>query len=173
VTVGPLALIAGAVLTFQPSLARVLNEELTPERADHPRIVGPPGVIALQLIGATSYGLAAIGFGRRFERLGDELVGWLAAAATLLAFARLNRALFPAWVCTADLLWLGSYVLLLAGAGREIARAQREGALAAVLEERQRMARDIRDGLAQELAFIATGAQRLRPCRPAIVRASA
>jgi signal transduction histidine kinase len=166
-TAALLMLVVGLVLIFEPSLPPALSDELTPERADHARIMGPPGVIVLQLAGALIYGLAAVGFARRFERVGDELLGWLAAAAVLLAFARLNRALFPAlfpgWLYTADLLRLGSYVLVLAGAAREIARAQREGALAAVLEERQRMARDIHDGLAHELAFISTHAQRLGP----------
>ena len=160
-----LALIAAAVLVLEPVLAPAFNPRLTPATADDVRLAGPPGVIVAQFAGFVAYAVAGLGFLRRFDRSGDELLGWLAAAAMLLAFSRVEKALFPAvypdWLYTSDLLRLSSYLLILAGVAREIARAQREGALAAALEERRRVARDIHDGLAHELAFIATHAQRI------------
>jgi signal transduction histidine kinase len=71
-----------------------------------------------------------------------------------------NYFLFPSlysnWVYMGDFLRLGFYLVLLAGAGREIAAYQRRMAEAAALEERRRLARELHDGLAQELAFIST-----------------
>ena len=101
---------------------------------------------------------AAFGFARCAERREDELLPWLAVASVLAAFARLNYLLFPApspeWLHPGDLFRLGFYGVLLAAAAREIGRYWRTVADAAVLEERRRIARDLHDGLAQELAFI-------------------
>jgi signal transduction histidine kinase len=54
---------------------------------------------------------------------------------------------------------LGWHVLLFVGVAREIQLYQRAYAAKRVLEERRRIARDLHDGLAQELAFIATTAR--------------
>jgi signal transduction histidine kinase len=82
----------------------------------------------------------------------------------LAAFARLHYFMFPSlyseWVYTGDVFRLGFYVLLVIGAAREIARLQRGAAEAAVLEERRRLARELHDGVAQELGFIAVQAER-------------
>jgi signal transduction histidine kinase len=83
---------------------------------------------------------------------------------TLLAFARLNYFLFPSiyseWVYTGDFLRLAGYLVVLAGAFREIFGYQRVLAEAAVHSERRRIARQLHDGLAQELAFISSQARR-------------
>jgi signal transduction histidine kinase len=79
--------------------------------------------------------------------------------------ARVDWLLFPidarGWVQVADLMRLGFYLLLLLGALGEIRRYQRQVAIAAVLDERRRLARDLHDGLAQELTFISMQTQRL------------
>jgi signal transduction histidine kinase len=89
---------------------------------------------------------------------------WLAVGTTLLAFARLNYFLFPSiyseWVYTGDFLRLAGYLVVLAGAFREIFGYQRALAEAAVHTERRRIARQLHDGLAQELAFITSHARR-------------
>jgi signal transduction histidine kinase len=56
---------------------------------------------------------------------------------------------------------LGAYALILAGAAREISRYRRGLSTAAILDERRRIARDLHDGLAQELAFIVTRSRAL------------
>src|SRR5207248_489161 len=74
--------------------------------------------------------------------------------------------LFPAvaagWGQVADLIRLAFYLAILAGALREIRAYQRQAAVAAVLDERRRLARDLHDGLAQELTFISMQSRRLR-----------
>jgi signal transduction histidine kinase len=104
------------------------------------------------------YAIAAVGFVRRTETTGDELFGWFALSAPFGAAASANYLLFPSlypgWVYTADLFRLGFYAMLALGAAREIAAWQRELVEAAASSERRRIARDLHDGLAQELAFI-------------------
>jgi signal transduction histidine kinase len=111
------------------------------------------------------YGVAAVGFTRRGAREHDELATWFGVGCVLAAFGYLNYFLFPSlyceWVYTGDLLRLAFHVVLLIGAAREIASYQRGLTEAAVIEERRRMARDLHDGLAQELAFIGTQSKRL------------
>ncbi len=54
-----------------------------------------------------------------------------------------------------------SYLLMLVGAAREIGSYWATRAEAAVLEDRRRMARDLHDGLTQELAYITAQTRRL------------
>jgi signal transduction histidine kinase len=115
------------------------------------------------LSAALLFVIAAIGFARRGRR-GDELMLWFAAGAVLAAFSRLNTGLFPAqvfgWVQLSDLLRVGFYLLVLIGAAREIRGYWAKFAEAAILEERRRLARDLHDGLAQELAYVVSRAQQ-------------
>jgi signal transduction histidine kinase len=53
------------------------------------------------------------------------------------------------------------YGALIAGAAGEVGRYWQASREAAVLDERRRIARDLHDGLAQELAFIVRRAKRL------------
>ena len=154
--------LAGAVLA--PHLPVGLDPSLPPNPTGAD-LVGEPALLACQAISTLLYALAAVGFVRRAERTGDELTRWFAAAATLAAFSRLNYFLFPSanseWVYTGDFLRLGFYALILAGALRELAAYQGDLAEAAVHRERRRIARELHDGLAQELAFIRSQIHRL------------
>ena len=164
------AAIAGAV-TFGYVVARLsthshLSLGLNPSVSDakYPQFAAP-AIIAFELAGLLFFGAAAIGFLRRAEWTGDEFTAWLSASAALASFARLNYIFFPSlyseWVYPADLLRLGAYLLILVGAVREIRRYQRGAGRNAILEERRRMARELHDGLAQELAFIVTKSREL------------
>ena len=126
---------------------------------------GHAAFLATQIAAAVFLGLAAIGFTVKASTQSDELIRWLAVGATLGAFARINFALFPSlysqWVSTGDILRIAFYALLLIGAEREIRAYQRRGAAVAVAEERRRIARDLHDGLAHELAFISAQSRHL------------
>jgi signal transduction histidine kinase len=164
VVLGTFALIGVLAALLAPYLPVGIDPGLPPSPSG-PDLVGEPALLACQAIGLVLYAIAALGFVRRAEQTGDELMSWLAAAATVAAFARLNYVLFPSitseWVYTGDFLRLLSYVLVLAGALREIAAYQRDLAEVAVHRERRRIARQLHDGLAHELAFIAGQASRL------------
>ena len=112
-------------------------------------------------IGATVlFLLAGAAFGRRAERERDELQLWLGMGATIAGIAYLNYVLFPS--AYTDFLYVGDIFRVAAvitwgiGTIRVISEYQEAYARAAVLDERRRVARDIHDGVAQELSFIAS-----------------
>ena len=125
-----------------------------------------PAVPLLQFLALTLFAAAAIGFIRRAYATGDVLMRWLAAGALAAAFSRLHYALYPSlyteWVYTGDFLRLAFHGLLLAGAVGEIRRYWLGLAEGAAVAERRRLARDLHDGVAQELAFIVAQARILR-----------
>jgi signal transduction histidine kinase len=127
--------------------------------------VGNDLIVTSQIVIGILFLVAAFGFTRRAEHSGDELLLWLGASAMFAAFARVNYFIYPSlyseWVYTGDALRLGWHVLLFVGAAREIQLYQRAYAEKRVREERQRIARDLHDGLAQELAFISSTARNL------------
>jgi signal transduction histidine kinase len=131
-----------------------------------PQLTAHPTVLTLQLLLTLLYLLAALGFARRHRLTGDELSFWLEVACIFSAAARVNYSFHPSlysdWVYTGDVFRLGFYLALLIGAAREIASYWTSIVAAASLEERRRLARDVHDGLAQELAFVARNARLLR-----------
>ena len=153
------ALLVLAAAALGDALPLPIDPSLSPEDAASPRIVGNPVILAIQLLSAALLALAAIGFLRRARADADELAAWLAVATTFGALARVNYFLFPSlyseWVFTGDVLRVAFYVAVLIGVVREIGGYQPRLAQVAVLDERRRVARDLHDGLSQELAFIA------------------
>ncbi|MGY1742470.1 MULTISPECIES: sensor histidine kinase [unclassified Blastococcus] len=130
-----------------------------------PVLAAHAAVLVVQALGALSYTVAAIAFTRQGRCTGDELMRWLGAGCVLAALARVHYLLFPSlyseYVYTGDVLRLGFYVFLLIGASREIRSYWELRTRAAVLEDRRRMARELHDGLSQELAYIAAQSKRL------------
>lgn len=153
-----LGAVIGLAALADAALAELIDPGLSPEASRRPLVAGHPAAITVQSVGTALMAIAAIAFSVKARRTGDDLVRWLAAGATLGAFARLNYVLFPSlyteWFYTGDLLRLGSYLLFLVGAAREISSYWQRQAELAVMEERRRMARELHDGLTQELTFM-------------------
>jgi signal transduction histidine kinase len=126
--------------------------------------VDHPVELAVNSVAATVLLVSAIAFLRRARR-GDIQCALLAGASLFLAGARLQYLAVPAvatnWITPREGLRLAAYAMLLASAYWEYARAHRAEALAALSSERERIARDLHDGLAQDLACIAVQGQRL------------
>jgi signal transduction histidine kinase len=159
-----LVLVLGVLLAGD-LLPVAIPADLSPESAGRPRIVGNPTVLASELLSMLLFSVTAAGYLRIAERTGDELARWLAIAGVLGAFSRLNFFLFPslysAYFYTGDVLRLAFFVALAVGGALEMSRLRAVMAGAAVLQERERIAREIHDGVAQDLAFILQHGRRL------------
>ncbi len=128
--------------------------------ATHPHAV----VIAIAIGASVAFVVAGIKFVLRAAR-GDENAGLLAVASFLLAAAKVQLVAMPIvaadWLTPDDGLRLAAYAVLVAAALRAYMAMRQEGAQAALTAERQRIARDLHDGLAQDLALISLHAQSL------------
>jgi signal transduction histidine kinase len=130
-----------------------------------PQLAGHPVLTQTQLAAVLAFAAAALAFMRRAEASGDDLMRWLAVGSVFAAGSRLNYFLYPTiysqWVSIGDAFRVLFYSVLLVGGAREIRRYWSSVAEAAVLEERRRIARDLHDGLAQELAYLLRRGRRL------------
>ncbi len=155
---------AAAVGVWADRLPPAVDPSLTGD-GTRPSLVAHPVVLAVQGLGIVLYGLAAVAFARQSDRTGDALVRWVAAGCVLAAFSRVHYLLFPSlyseFVYTGDLLRLGFYLFMLVGAAREVTTYWQARAQSAVLEDRRRLARDLHDGVIQELSFISAQSRRL------------
>lgn len=161
-----LVAVAVVVEVLASGLPDAVRVQPAAETSGRPSFDAHPVVMAVQVANLLCYAGAAVGFSRQAARSGDELVGWFGAAAALGAWARVNYLLFPSlysdWLYSGDLLRLGFYVLLLVGAVREIQAYWAAQAVAAAVGERRRLARDLHDGVVQELGYIRRQAMGLR-----------
>jgi len=137
-------------------------ERLADAGVAHPSSI--PELAGFHVLTLVGFLLAALGYARMFARTGDGFFYWIAVAAILAATARMHYLLAaPAgkyWLHTGDVFVLLSYCALLFGAVKEILSYWQRAAETAVLEERRRIARELHDSVAQELAFIARRSRR-------------
>jgi signal transduction histidine kinase len=161
-----LAAIAAAVALAGDALPAPVTLGSVPGEA----LAGHPVITALEGAFMIAFGGAALGFARRAGGSRDDLVAWLAIAAVFGTFARLHYVVYPSvltdWFAAGDILRLAFFMCLLAGGVAEIRLAQRALTATAVLGERQRIARDMHDGTAQDLAFILQQGRRLAEREP-------
>jgi signal transduction histidine kinase len=164
-TVVVLGILLLAVAVGGGALPKAVAPDLSPVGGSHPRVVGNPAVLSTELLSVVLFVVAAAGYARVADVRHDAFAYWLAIAATLGAFSRLNFFLFPSlyspYFYTGDVLRLGFFTAIAIGGLVEMRRLRRVLASAAVLEERERIARDIHDGVAQDLAFILQQGRRL------------
>jgi signal transduction histidine kinase len=137
-----------------------------PDTTAELRLMGQHPALVIADVAAAALFLAAGGFfARRAERESDEFYLWLGMGATLAAIAYLNYALFPSsytdFLYAGDLFRIAAVVALGIGTIREFSRYQAVYAPATVLDQRRRVARDVQDTVAQELAFVAARLHRL------------
>jgi len=84
--------------------------------------------------------------------IGAACLGWFTPAAS----ARASSLVAPAAA-----IWLAAFCLMSLGALRQLALQRRLAAAALAERQRQRLARDLHDGICQDLAFIAAHGARL------------
>ena len=161
IVLGILIAVAFVFIAWDGAATALREAELTgSNRADR-----STGLLSFQMYTLAAFAAAAFGFGRAALRTGDEFLGWLALATALGAYSRVSLVLFPAagthYIHLADIFRVLFYVVLLIAAAREVNGYWKTLADTAVLEERRRIARDMHDGLAQELAYISRRAKRL------------
>jgi signal transduction histidine kinase len=154
------------VLSLGSAVFAGLLIEITASGASSTSVPHDDRAIALGIhtVSAVLLGLAAVAFLAECKS-GDTASALLAGAAILLAGANLQYLAIPAphtaWVTPREGFRLGAYALILGFAQVRHARLRREETYAALRSERDRIARDLHDGLAQDLACIAVQGQRL------------
>ena len=161
-TVAAVLLLVLLALTLGDRLPPVVDPSVDLSDSTRPLLAGHPLALVAQAGSGLLYAAAAVAFTAQATRAPDELLRWLGAGCALAAVARLDYLLFPSlysdFVYLGDAFRLAFYLCLLVGAAREV---REYWARAAVLEDRRRLARDLHDGLTQELSYIYTRAQRL------------
>jgi signal transduction histidine kinase len=166
--VSPAAVLVGAAAFGALAAAvAVVFAGAGPQLADarwpafHPEL----GRAIVQCAIAASLVIAAVGLARRASRLNEPLLRWVAIAVVLGGIAKLDYALFPPLgaesVHLGDALRVAGWLALLTGVVEQMRSRLRARAEAAVASERRRLARELHDGVAQELAFIRRRAGRL------------
>jgi signal transduction histidine kinase len=160
--IGAGLVVVGAVAyALAASLPDAVAVTVAARDSARPVFDGHPVVVLVQLVDLVCYAGASVMFTRRSSEDDDEFLGWVGAAAAVGVWARVSYLLFPSlytdWLYLGDLLRLTTYVLLLVGAVREI---REYWAGQATEAERRRLARELHDGVVQELGYIWSESRR-------------
>lgn len=127
--------------------------------------LGRPLAVVIVIAGAALLLDASARLRRRARLEGSGALKLLAGAAILLAASRLYWLALPwvspDWITSGELLRLLAFALIVSGAARQELDVRGVMARSAMLAERTRVARDLHDGLAQDLAFIAVHGARI------------
>lgn len=166
---GPLAAVVVMSIVGLGATSSALPRALDVDEA--PALLsGHFALIAAQIFSAACFLVAAYRFTTQARDCADHLVRLLGPACVLAGFARINYALFPSlysqWLYTGDVLRTAFYFVLLVGAAREIRAYWGAQAQAAVVEDRRRLARELHDGVVQELGYIRSQSGALRTLDP-------
>lgn len=162
----PLLLGAGVLLLLELSyvLGRLSGIGVSFASADTFGASAAPALTVVQILTAVALLVAALGCVRSAGP-DEQLLIPLVVTATLGTASRLCYAASSlaadGWSTAGTALRALFYLTLVVAAGLEISGYWRRVADLAVLEERRRIARDLHDGLAQELAFASTQARSL------------
>lgn len=165
----PVAALLATVLVGLGSVSSSLPRAMEPDQA--PTLLGGHvTLVAAQLFTAACFFTAGYLFTEQARGTADPLLRLLGPACVLAGFARINYVLVPSvysqWLYTGDVLRTAFYLVLLVGAAREIRAYWGSQAQAAVLEDRRRLARELHDGVVQELGYIRSESGALRTLDP-------
>jgi signal transduction histidine kinase len=157
----------GAAVLVAWAVARAAEAKTSSKMLEHVGLgagAKHPFLLALIGLSALVFLLAAVAYSWRARR-GEGQAGVLAGVCALLAAGTLQYSVLPVvesgWLTAADVLQSAAFILLLLVAATRHRAVRRALTAAAASAERQRIARDLHDGLAQDLAFIAVQSQRL------------
>ena len=162
---GLVTFVAVGVAALAPVLPDGVEVRFPAEDSARPTLDGAPVVLALQLALVGLYAAAAVGFLRNAQRGMEGAPGYLAVAMVVAAGSRVHYFLYPSlyseYVYVGDFLRVTFYGVLLAGTIAEILSYERRMAGLTLFEERRRMARDLHEGLVQELSYISAQSRLL------------
>jgi signal transduction histidine kinase len=125
---------------------------------------GHPVLVVLIVIGTALLVYAAVGFVQRQRAENDRVAGLVALAMILLAGASFSSllagSLAPGRIGAGEVLRTLAFALILTAAVIRERQVHARISKATALAERRRVARDLHDGIAQDLAFIAAHGPR-------------
>ncbi len=125
-----------------------------------------PAFESVELATALGFSLAAWGFARRADAAPDDgFLAWTGFGCAFCALSSVNYAIFPSgtdgWLYTGDYFLLAGVLAWGIAGYKGISCYQDEITSLARVEERRRVARDLHDGLAQDLAYLNSRAKLL------------